>query len=178
MNPSNLRRTITNPSITTSSTVPPPADTPALPTSMRTTDRTLAAPGYRAAEAYVRPAPVAVVGDITHYVFDLKTCTFTLSLRSAKETTAEVPSVFFLPAFHFPRDGCAVETSGGRWEITDNEGEVQRLRWWHGSGEQNLKVVGVPRQMNAGGEGAEGDGEEAGYYDVISNWLGQGCVVM
>lgn len=144
---------------------------------MRTTDRTLTASGYRAVEAVVRPAPVAVVGDITHYVFDLKTCTFTLSLRSARDTTPDEPSVFFLPELHFPRDGCTVETSGGRWEITSDEGEVQWLRWWHGRGEQNVKVVGVPRRLNAG-EGGGGEGEEAGYYDQVSNWLAQGCVVM
>lgn len=112
-----------------------------------------------------------------HYVFDLKSCTFTLSLRAAKDADPDAPSTFFLPEFHFPRDGCVVETSSGKWEITSDEGEVQRLRWWHGRGTQNLKVVGVSRRMNAGGEGGQGE-EEAGYYDVVSNWLGQGCVVM
>lgn len=176
MTPTNLHHTITNPSITTTSDAPSPASF--LPTTMRTTDRILTAAGYRAVEAVVRPAPVAVVGDITHYVFDLKTCTFTLSLRSARDTTPDGPSVFFLPELHFPRDGCTVETSGGRWEITSDEGEVQRLRWWHGRGEQSVKVVGVPRKLNAGDGGAGGEGEEAGYYDQVSNWIAQGCVVM
>lgn len=147
----------------------------------------------------MRPAPVAVVGDIKHYEFDLKTCTFTVSIRSARpplfanakaktniaasegEGQQQQPSVFFLPEFHFPRDGCVVETSGGKWEITADEGEVQRLRWWNGGAngsgaEQTLKVVGAVRRMN--GEGGEGEGEEAGYYDVLSNWIGQGCSVM
>lgn len=155
----------------------PPTDTLALPATMRTTDRTLAAPGHRAAEAYIRPAPIAVAGDIMRYVFDLKSCTFTLSLRAAKDATPDAPSTFFLPEFHFPRDGCVVETSSGKWEITSDEGEVQKLRWWHGRGAQNLKVVGVSKRMNAGGEEGQGE-EEAGYYDVVSNWLGQGCVVM
>lgn len=149
---------------------------------MRTTDRTLAAPGYRAAEAYVRPSPVAVVGDIKHYVFDLKTCTFTVSIRPTSKVAdaKEQPSVFFLPEFHFPRDGCVVETSGGKWEITADDGEVQRLRWWNGglgASEQTLKVVGVARSMNTG-TGGEGDREEAGYYDQVSNWIAQGCSVM
>ncbi|KAJ4387879.1 hypothetical protein N0V93_008482 [Gnomoniopsis smithogilvyi] len=174
--PSNLKRTITNPSISTSSTPPPPADT-TLPEAMRTTDRTLAAPGYRAAEAYVRPSPVAVAGDITHYVFDLKTCAFQVSLRTTKNPDPNEPSIFFLPEFHFPRDGCSVETSGGKWEIFTDDGEIQKLKWWHGPGQQTLKVVGVvKRGLNGSGEG--GEGEEAGYYDTVSHWISQGCVVM
>lgn len=176
MTPTNLHHTITNPSITTTSDEPSSTGAASLPVTMRTTDRLLAAAGYRAVEAVVRPAPVTVVGDITHYVFDLRTCTFTLSLRSVKDTTPDEPSVFFLPELHFPRDQCTVETSGGKWEITGEDGEVQRLRWWHGRGEQKIKVVGLPMRMNKGEAG--GDGDEAGYYDQVSNWLAQGCVVM
>lgn len=174
--PDNLKRTLTNASISTSSAT---ADVPANP-AMRTTDYELNShPGYRGAEAYVRPAPVAVMGDILHYIFDLKTCTFSLSLRTAKETTAEKPSEFFLPEFHFPRDGCVVETSGGKWEITTDEGEVQRLRWWHGKGEQNLKVIGTVKSMNRSRQGSGNvEGDEPGYYEAISNWIDQGCRVM
>lgn len=143
---------------------------------MRTTDPLLSSnPGYRASEAYVRPAPVAVAGNIKHYGFDLKTCTFTLSLYSPKEFSSDAPTVLYLPEVHFPRDGCSVEVSGGKWEISEEEGDVQQLKWWHGTGEQNIKVVGVVRKVN--GDGAPG-GEEAGYYDALSNWVGNGCVVM
>lgn len=174
--PSNLKRTITNPSISTASTAPPTAGS-TLPEAMRTTDRSLAASGYRAAEAYVRPSPVAVAGDITHYVFDLKSCTFQVSLRTTKNPDPNEPSIFFLPEFHFPRDGCSVETSGGKWEIFSDDGEVQRLKWWHGPGQQTLKVVGVVKR-GLNGSGESGEGEELGYYDSISHWVAQGCVVM
>ncbi|CAN8104873.1 unnamed protein product [Discula destructiva] len=177
--PSNLKSSITNQSITSSVNNSPAAESD-LPEVMRTTNRSLAAPGYRAAEAYVRPSPNAVAGDITNYVFDLRTCTFTVSLFAKKDTDPDGPSVFFLPAFHFPRDMCVVETSGGKWEIFADEGEVQRLRWWHGRGEQTLKVVGtVRRNLNRSGEDGERMcEEEPGYYDAVSAWIDKGCVVM
>lgn len=141
---------------------------------MRTTDPQLNSnPGYRASEAYVRPAPVAVAGNIKHYGFDLKTCTFTLSLYSSKEFSSDAPTVLYLPEAHFPRNGCSVETSGGKWEIAEEEGDVQQLKWWHGTGEQNIKIVGVVRRLNG-----DPGGEEPGYYDALSNWLGNGCTVM
>lgn len=145
---------------------------------MRTTDRALAAPGYRAAEAYVRPSPNAVAGDMTHYVFDLRSCTFNVSLRATKEP--DQPSVFFLPEFHFPRDMCVVETSGGKWEIYADDGEVQRLRWWHGQGEQKLTVTGVVRQNlnQSGADEVRRGGEELGYYDSMNAFVAKGCVVM
>lgn len=142
---------------------------------MRTTDSLLNSnPGYRASEAYVRPAPVAVAGNIKHYGFDLKTCTFTLSLYSPKQFSTDTPTVLYLPEIHFPRDGCSVEVTGGKWEIAAEEGDVQQLKWWHGTGEQNIKIVGVVRKVNGDG----GLGEELGYYDALSNWVGNGCVVM
>lgn len=104
-------------------------------------------------------------------MFDLKKCTFSLSLRTSKETTAENPSSFYLPEFHFPRDRCVVETSGGKWEIfTEDESGVQRLRWWHGKGQQSIKVEGVQQIMN--GDGPQGS-EEGGYYAMINNFFGQ-----
>lgn len=118
---------------------------------------------------------MAVSGDITHYTFDLKTCTFTLSLRTAKEAEPDTPTVLFLPEVHFPREASSVEVSSGKWEITGEEGDVQQFRWWHGAGEQNVRIRGVVRKVN--GDGVVG-GEEVGYYDAVSNWLGNGCVIM
>lgn len=168
--PGNLRRNITNAPAETTTATKSNDD------KMRTTDPLLNSnPGYRASEAYVRPAPVAVAGNIKHYGFDLKTCTFTLSLYSPKQLSSDSPTVLYLPEVHFPRDGCSVEVSGGKWEISEEEGDVQQLKWWHGTGEQNIKIGGVVRKMN--GDGAPG-GEEPGYYDALSNWLGNGCTVM
>lgn len=177
--PDNIKRTLTNdaPSVSSLSTAANPANASSL---MNTTDPELkiATPGYRAAEAYVRPAPVAVAGDITHYTFDLKSCTFTLNLRTAKEPGPDAPTEFFLPEYHFPRDGCVVEVSSGKWEIGVGEDGVQRLRWWHGKAEQSIKIVGQVRKYGAGAGKDGAAGEEPGYYDMVNNWLANGCVVM
>lgn len=179
MTPTNIKRTLTNDAPSISSTASNAANARNLHPMMNTTEPQLkaATPGYRAAEAYVRPAPVAVAGDITHYTFDLKNCTFTLNLRTTREPSPDTPTELFLPAFHFPRDGCAVEVSGGKWEIGEGDDGVQRLQWWHGIGDQSIKIVGQVRRYNAG-EGREGGGDEPGYYDMVNNWLASGCVVM
>lgn len=177
--PNNLKKTLTNDAPSASPTSSHPANSGNRSQLMNTTDPALkATPGYRAAEAYVRPAPVAVSGDITHYTFDLRSCTFVLKLRTAKEPGQDAPTVLFLPEWHFPREGSVVEVSGGKWEIGQGEDGIQRLRWWHGKGEQDIKIVGQVRRYNAG-DGKDGaPGEEPGYYDMINNWLGNGCVVM
>lgn len=159
--PSNLRRTMTNPSISSA-----PQPSPALSS----------APGYRAAEAFVRPAPVAVAGTVLNYHFDLKKCELNLSLQAPEEARQEAPTVLFLPEYHFPKDGCVVEVSSGKWVISSDDEEgalVQRLRWWHGAGEQRARLVGVVRRYNA----AEGAEEETGYYEAIGKGLGN-CGVM
>lgn len=180
MTPTNIKDTLTNDRPSVSSTVSQNANTENSHTMMNTTDPQLkiAEPGYRAAEAYVRPAPVAVAGDITHYTFDLKSCTFTLNLRTSMEPGPDTPTELFLPVYHFPRDACVVEVSGGKWEISDGDDGVQRLRWWHGTGEQSIKIVGKVRRYNAGTGKDGAAGEETGYYDMLNNWLANGCVVM
>lgn len=120
-------------------------------------------PGYRAAEAYVRPSPIATVGKVTSYGFDLRNAVFTLALESQTAATEEVPTEVFLPEFHFPRDNTKVEVSSGKWSISvDNvNGElIQMLRWQHGAGKQNIIINGVQRQGMALGQ-EEGEG----YYE-------------
>lgn len=180
MTPTNIKRTLTNdaPSTTSSSnTANNNGDTSRM---MHTSDPQLKSdtPGHRAAEAYVRPAPVAVAGDILHYTFDLKTCTFTLKLRTAKDASPDAPTELFLPEYHFPRDASVVEVSGGKWELSEgDDGDgIQRLRWWHGKDEQSIKVTGQVRRYNAAAGGK--DGGEVGYYDQLNNSLANGCVVM
>ncbi|KAJ9148481.1 Glycoside hydrolase family 5 protein [Pleurostoma richardsiae] len=160
--PSNLKRSLTSPSITSE----PPSARPDITN----------APGYRAAEAYVRPAPTAVTGDIIHYNFDLKTCTFVLKLRTPKEAGEDTPTVVFLPEYHYPKDTSVVEVSSGKWEISsdDDEGAVtQKLKWWHGKGEQSLRITGQVRRHNI----VEGVNDETGYYEQINAWL-NACTVM
>lgn len=160
---SNLKRSLTNPSITSEPSESRPDIT--------------AFQGYRAAEAYVRPAPITVSGSIVEYFFDLRKCQFYLEL-DATETSDETPSIFFLSDFHFPSNQCEVEVSSGKWEVKKNEEDgvlVQKLRWWHGSGDQWVKVTGLVRRYDAMGADNEAgyiDQCEQGYYN---NWS---CSVM
>lgn len=160
--PANLKRSITNPSISSEATSRQPELT--------------ASPGYRAAEAYVRPAPISTAGVITNYGFDLRQCLFTLTIKAPKVAGTDTPTVVFLPEYHFPKDACSVEVSSGKWEISSDEEEtvlLQRLRWWHGDGEQTLKVSGVVRKHNAG-EGAE----DAGFYEQCNQGAWSNCNMM
>jgi hypothetical protein len=95
--------------------------------------------GLRAAEAFIRPTPVATHGDVTSFGFDLRSCTFKLSLSTASATAEGTPTVIFLPEFHFPSGQTSVEVSGGKWTISSEEtkGAIQQmLQWWHAEGDQ------------------------------------------
>ncbi|KAK4250046.1 glycoside hydrolase [Corynascus novoguineensis] len=160
--PANLRRSITNPSISSEATSRQPELT--------------SSPGYRAAEAYVRPAPIATAGVITNYGFDLRQCIFTLTIKAPRVGDADAPTVVFLPEYHFSKDECSVEVSSGKWEISSDEEEtvlIQRLRWWHGEGEQTLRVSGVVKKHNIG-EGAEA----SGYYEQCNQGAWSNCTAM
>lgn len=161
--PANLKRALSSPSI---SSEPGTAD-PELTN----------APGYRAAEAYVRPSPISTVGTISHYTFDLRKCEFTLKIQ-AKETGTETPTTVFLPEYHFPKNTCIVEVSSGKWEISSDDDEtamIQKFRWWHAGGEQSLKITGLIRRHNY----VEGVSDEGGYYEQLNAWVGQGnCTMM
>jgi hypothetical protein len=89
------------------------------------------------------------------------------------------PTEIFLPEFHFPRERCEVEVSGGKWSIGTQGEEVggaaggagiQVLKWWHGMGEQRLRVRGV--QIRASMLGRE---DEEGYLDQCQQ---SRCTVM
>lgn len=102
--------------------------------------------GYRAAEAYIRPSPIYVNGRLVHHVFDLKNCTFTMSLTAKVAAAPDAPTEIYLPEFHFPEASTVVAVSGGKWEIDCQEIQsfkIQCLRWWHADGEQDIKVEGV-----------------------------------
>ncbi|KAK4154306.1 glycoside hydrolase [Chaetomidium leptoderma] len=160
--PANLKKSITNPSISSEATSRQPELT--------------ASPGYRAAEAYVRPAPIVTAGVITNYGFDLQQCLFTVTIKAPKVAGPDTPTVVFLPEYHFPKDACSVEVSSGKWEISSDEEEtvlLQRLRWWHGEGGQTLKVSGVVKKHNAG-EGAE----DTGYYEQCNQGALSNCDIM
>lgn len=130
--------------------------------------------GLRAAEAFVRPTPVATHGDITAFGFDLRNCTFRLSLSAPSSTREDSPSVMYLPEFHFPSGQTKVEVSGGKWTISSEESNgalQQTLRWWHAEGEQTMTVKGVVRKQG----GALGTEEDEGYLQQCQK---QACMVM
>lgn len=133
VNPGNLRDKLRTPSITSRVT-----DVPELTST----------PGFRAAEAYVRPSPIITVGTILNYGFDLRNCTFTLRLHADGAVSEDCTTEICLPEFHFPKDRCEVKVTSGKWTISTGDadgGLVQRLKWWHLEGEQTIKVTGVRR---------------------------------
>lgn len=145
ISPSNINRALSNSPISTA-----PSDTPAELASK---------PGFRAAEAFIRPSPIYTAGTLQSTSFDLRNATFTLSvIRESSSTISSAendtfPTEVFLPQYHFPREESNIKVSSGKWTITvENELEgdqgtvnVQILKWWHGSGKQNLIVKGVRR---------------------------------
>lgn len=87
-----------------------------------------------------------------------------------------VPTTILLPEFHFPEENTEVEVSSGKWEVAWDEEETelaQKLRWWHGPGEQTVRVTGLVRKHNY----VEGVSSEDGYYDQVSSYLSS-CSVM
>ncbi|EME40080.1 glycoside hydrolase family 5 protein [Dothistroma septosporum NZE10] len=139
--------------------------------------------GYRAAEAYIRPNPVMVHGNISIYGFDLKNCIFNLNLTTPSSTPSDHPTEIFLPEYHFPQNDnrTHVEASGGKWEIRminigpESEGATQQvLRWWHGEGEQTLKVTGVKRKRGRVGDSANDVAPEDSYLETYT----KNCTVM
>ncbi|KAH8789867.1 glycoside hydrolase superfamily [Hyaloscypha sp. PMI_1271] len=145
VNPGNLRQNLKTPSISSKTAEEAP--------ELRN------APGFRAAEAYVRPSPIATVGKILHSGFDLRNSIFSFSLHAHEAGKQHAPTEIFLPEFHFPKEQCEVEVTAGKWTISTDESDghmIQRLRWWHVEGEHHIKVTGQKRQYALGKEDEEG----------------------
>jgi Glycoside hydrolase family 5 C-terminal domain len=133
-----------------------------------------AKPGFRAAEAYVRPSPIFTNGNLIKYGFDLKNCTFSMSLDATQPIAKEYPTEIYLPEFHFSQTATKVEVSGGKWTVDRDDfdgGSFQVLRWWHGVGEQNISVKGE-RRLSGKDTGPD---EEVGYLEQYRRSL---CTVM
>ncbi|KAF2641513.1 glycosyl hydrolase-like protein [Massarina eburnea CBS 473.64] len=130
--------------------------------------------GLRAAEAFIRPTPVATHGDVKSFGFDLRNCTFKFTLTAPSSTAESAPTVIFLPDFHFPTGQTTVEVSGGKWTISSEEtsGAIQQmLQWWHAEGDQTMTVKGVVRKQG----GALGGEEDEGYLQQCQK---AACAVM
>ena len=105
--------------------------------------------------------------------FDLKNCVFTFTLDCDQASTEDVPTEVFLPEFHFPKDNIQVEVSSGKWTISvdDMDGGIQRLKWVHAVGKQNMTVKGVQRSQGI----ALGREEDVGYLEQCRR---SNCTVM
>lgn len=114
-------------------------------------------------------------GKLDSHVFDLRNCAFTLSLTAEGATAATGPTEIYLPEFHFPGSNIVVAVSGGKWDIDvqDIQGvKLQRLRWWHAEGQQDIKIEGLKRKP---GEFANPGGQDVSYLEQCQK--GQ-CVIM
>jgi hypothetical protein len=134
-------------------------------------------PGYRAAEAYIRPSPYYTWGKLLQSGFDLRNCVFTFTLVADSPTPEDKPTEIFLPEWHFPKDKCTVEVSGGKWTIAkfdEDAGLIQKLKWWHMEGEQWIKVTGVPSRLQQ--HVAESTGEP-GYLEQYRDSVSR-CTMM
>lgn len=164
--PANLQRTLTTPSISSTRSAKDPELTNA--------------PGYRAAEAFIRPTPTVVAGDVLSTGFDLRKCSYNLKVSAPKPASDDAPTIIFLPEYHFPKDQAEVTVSAGKWELSSDDSEgpmLQRLKWWHPDGEQTLSIQGVVRKHNV----PEGSTEEAGYLEQCQQGYGfnfGNCTVM
>lgn len=131
-------------------------------------------PGFRAAEAYVRPTPIVTHGNIQDHGFDLKNCTFSLKLTASSATPEDLPTEVFLPEYHFPQGNVNVNVSGGKWTISVDEAEdapVQKFRWWHAAGDQNVTIKGIKRRSGK----VMNPEEEDGYLDQYRERM---CAIM
>lgn len=131
-----------------------PVATPSIASIAEDQDPNLGAAGLRAAEAYVRPAPVHTSGSLVSYGFDMRNGTFTMSVSAKTRASTDAPTEIFLPEFHFPKGSTQIEVTSGKYEIVDekddqDKGNVQRLRWWNGAGEQKIEIQGIKHKIGA-----------------------------
>ena len=115
------------------------------------------------------------------YGFDLRNGTFNLTLEASVPPSEEAPTEIFLPEFHFPKGSANVEVTSGKWSITVDAadhglGLIQRLRWWHGKGEQKITVRGLKRKIGAA-VGNEDPENEPGYLEQCQQQVSK-CAVM
>lgn len=98
-----------------------------------------------------------------------------MCLTAKSVTSTDAPTEIYLPDFHFPEANTVVAVSGGKWELDYLEIQsikIQRLRWWHAEGEQDIKIEGIKRQP---GEFANPSGDDVTYLEQCQR--GQ-CMIM
>jgi Glycoside hydrolase family 5 C-terminal domain len=98
-----------------------------------------------------------------------------MSVSSTGPSKDDTPTEIFLPDYHFPEGDIDVTVSGGKWSVTADDSElgcgIQRLKWWHGEGNAEIKVKGVTRG------GVRDMAADEGYVECASENAGK-CIVM
>lgn len=109
--------------------------------------------GARAPEAFIRPVPICVSGKILDYRFNMTKSTFILRLKGSGNMASGadlepgnlsnlIPTIIFIPTYHFPVQRTGVSTSAGIWKI---DRVNQLLYWWHMHGPQQIQLKGQLR---------------------------------
>jgi hypothetical protein len=112
--------------------------------------------GSRAMEAFVRPSPVVVAGIPKSYGFDMRSCSFSMTMAPYEEDPSEdAPTEIFIPEYFFQDGEPEINLSSGRW-LMHRSGQV--LQWWHsGSGEQSITISSPYRKEGVVGTADEDD---------------------
>lgn len=138
--------------------------TPSISSKARSNSKLSENPGYRAAEAYIRPSPILTHGKLNRHDFDLRNCTFSMDLSADSATPESDPTIIYLPEFHYPNSHTEIEVSGGKWVIDIQEfgpeprTTAQYLKWWHAEGDQTIKISGMIRKAGAAPDTSEDEG--------------------
>lgn len=103
--------------------------------------------GSRAEPALARPFPLAIVGSLVSYGFDLKKAVFSLTINAESSIDGEVGTLVVLPEYNFPiEEDLNIELTSGSWEF---DSETRILTWWHESGEQSLTVKSLTKRNDS-----------------------------
>lgn len=97
--------------------------------------------GTRAECAIARPYPLAIVGSLVSYGFDLKKTSFSLTINAETATTDKIGTLVVLPECNFPmEENLKVDLTSGKWDF---DPKTRILTWWHEAGEQSLTVTSL-----------------------------------
>jgi hypothetical protein len=69
--------------------------------------------GGRALEAFIRPYPYKISGELIKYSFDMESCHFMLAFEDNKKINK--PTKIFIPKYHY-KNGFEVKISDGKYE--------------------------------------------------------------
>lgn len=94
--------------------------------------------GMRAEMAIARPFPIAIVGGLISYGFQMKAGVFKLEISgNACLDENSLGTTVALPAFNFPNEDFEVSCSSGSWDFDEG---TRILTWWHDEGSQELQI--------------------------------------